>query len=94
MNACHGTSSFIYFLIRESYSHEFHAVRLQNPYAEKYPQFLLSHRCLVFSHLCIKYWHHCEVLHIYCGGLDETMNEEGYIVPGLGDAGDRIFGTK
>lgn len=33
-------------------------------------------------------------VNIYCGGLDETMNEEGYIVPGLGDAGDRIFGTK
>ena len=26
--------------------------------------------------------------------LDEKLNEKGYIVPGLGDAGDRIFGTK
>ena len=26
--------------------------------------------------------------------LDEKLNENGYIVPGLGDAGDRIFGTK
>ncbi|MBE6996353.1 MAG: uracil phosphoribosyltransferase, partial [Ruminococcaceae bacterium] len=31
---------------------------------------------------------------IYCGAVDECLNENGYIVPGLGDAGDRIFGTK
>ena len=31
---------------------------------------------------------------IYCANLDERLNEKGYIVPGLGDAGDRIFGTK
>ena len=31
---------------------------------------------------------------IYCGALDSHLNEQGYIVPGLGDAGDRIFGTK
>ena len=31
---------------------------------------------------------------IYCAALDEGLNEHGYIVPGLGDAGDRIFGTK
>lgn len=31
---------------------------------------------------------------IYCGALDEKLNDHGYIVPGLGDAGDRIFGTK
>ncbi len=31
---------------------------------------------------------------IYVGALDEGLNEIGYIVPGLGDAGDRIFGTK
>lgn len=31
---------------------------------------------------------------IYCAGLDEYLNKEGYIVPGLGDAGDRLFGTK
>ena len=31
---------------------------------------------------------------IYCAALDEKLNEQGYIVPGLGDAGDRIFGTK
>ena len=31
---------------------------------------------------------------IYAGALDDHLNEHGYIVPGLGDAGDRIFGTK
>ena len=31
---------------------------------------------------------------IYVGALDDGLNEIGYIVPGLGDAGDRIFGTK
>lgn len=31
---------------------------------------------------------------IYVGALDECLNEKGYILPGLGDAGDRIFGTK
>lgn len=30
---------------------------------------------------------------IYCANVDERLNENGYIVPGLGDAGDRIFGT-
>ena len=31
---------------------------------------------------------------IYCANIDEKLNENGYIMPGLGDAGDRIFGTK
>ena len=31
---------------------------------------------------------------IYVAALDDHLNEHGYIVPGLGDAGDRIFGTK
>lgn len=31
---------------------------------------------------------------VYCGALDSFLNEDKYIVPGLGDAGDRIFGTK
>ena len=31
---------------------------------------------------------------IYLAALDEKLNDKGYIVPGLGDAGDRIFGTK
>ncbi len=31
---------------------------------------------------------------IYTAALDDHLNEDGYIVPGLGDAGDRLFGTK
>lgn len=31
---------------------------------------------------------------IYLGSLDEKLDEKGYIIPGLGDAGDRLFGTK
>lgn len=30
---------------------------------------------------------------IVCGAIDEKLNEHGYIVPGLGDAGDRLYGT-
>lgn len=37
--------------------------------------------------------HHPDV-DIYIAALDERLNENGYIVPGLGDAGDRLFGTK
>ena len=33
-------------------------------------------------------------VHFYLASLDERLNEKGYIMPGLGDAGDRIFGTK
>jgi uracil phosphoribosyltransferase len=31
---------------------------------------------------------------VYIASIDERLNEHGYIVPGLGDAGDRLFGTK
>ena len=31
---------------------------------------------------------------VFCAGLDERLNDHCYIIPGLGDAGDRIFGTK
>ena len=31
---------------------------------------------------------------IFVAGIDEKLNDHAYIVPGLGDAGDRIFGTK
>ena len=31
---------------------------------------------------------------IYCAAVDEVLNDHGYIIPGLGDAGDRLFGTK
>jgi len=33
-------------------------------------------------------------IHIYVASIDRQLNEKGYIVPGLGDAGDRIYGTK
>lgn len=33
-------------------------------------------------------------VHIYLGVMDEKLNEKGYILPGLGDAGDRLFGTE
>ncbi|WP_313646016.1 uracil phosphoribosyltransferase [Pseudomonas sp.] len=33
-------------------------------------------------------------VHIYTASIDQQLNEHGYIVPGLGDAGDKIFGTK
>jgi uracil phosphoribosyltransferase len=32
-------------------------------------------------------------VHIYAAALDRQLNEAGYILPGLGDAGDRLFGT-
>jgi uracil phosphoribosyltransferase len=32
-------------------------------------------------------------LSVYVGALDDCLNEHGYIVPGLGDAGDRLYGT-
>ena len=31
---------------------------------------------------------------VYVAAIDERLNEHGYILPGLGDAGDKIFGTK
>jgi uracil phosphoribosyltransferase len=33
-------------------------------------------------------------VHIYCAALDRELNTHGYILPGLGDAGDRLFGTR
>ncbi|PID36514.1 MAG: uracil phosphoribosyltransferase, partial [Pseudomonadales bacterium] len=33
-------------------------------------------------------------VHLYTAALDSHLNENGYIIPGLGDAGDKIFGTK
>jgi uracil phosphoribosyltransferase len=33
-------------------------------------------------------------VHIYTASVDDHLNENGYIIPGLGDAGDRIFGTR
>ncbi len=33
-------------------------------------------------------------IELYCASIDSHLNEHGYIIPGLGDAGDKIFGTK
>ncbi|ANX00074.1 uracil phosphoribosyltransferase [Thermoclostridium stercorarium subsp. thermolacticum DSM 2910] len=51
--------------------------------------------CLIASQEGIRRLHndHPDVA-IYCAAVDEKLNEHGYIVPGLGDAGDRLFGTK
>jgi uracil phosphoribosyltransferase len=37
--------------------------------------------------------HHPDV-HIWTAAIDDRLDDHGYIVPGLGDAGDRMFGTK
>jgi uracil phosphoribosyltransferase len=51
--------------------------------------------CLVAAPEGIENLHrvHPEVL-IYCAAIDRQLNDKGYILPGLGDAGDRIFGTE
>ncbi|MGL5917600.1 MAG: uracil phosphoribosyltransferase [Culicoidibacterales bacterium] len=51
--------------------------------------------CLVGAPEGVKAFHavHPDV-DVYLASLDEKLNEKGYIVPGLGDAGDRLFGTK
>jgi len=33
-------------------------------------------------------------VHIFTAALDRQLNDQGYILPGLGDAGDRLFGTR
>ncbi len=50
--------------------------------------------CLVAAPAGIEAFHkqHPEVV-IYCAAIDRELNEKGFILPGLGDAGDRIFGT-
>jgi uracil phosphoribosyltransferase len=51
--------------------------------------------CLIASREGIKYINHQHPdVPIYTAAIDEKLNEHGYIVPGLGDAGDRLFGTK
>ena len=51
--------------------------------------------CLVAAPEGIEHVHgeHPDV-HIVCAAVDRGLNENGYIVPGLGDAGDRLYGTK
>jgi len=51
--------------------------------------------CLLTCPEGIKEFHaHHPDVPIYTAAIDERLNEKGYIVPGLGDAGDRLFGTK
>ena len=47
----------------------------------------------MFDRLCAFLDEHPDV-DIYIAAVDSHLNEHGYIVPGLGDAGDRLFGTK
>ncbi|MFQ3584654.1 MAG: uracil phosphoribosyltransferase, partial [Cyanobacteriota bacterium] len=37
---------------------------------------------------------HYPMVQIFCAMIDECLNEQGFILPGLGDAGDRAFGTE
>ncbi len=51
--------------------------------------------CLIASKVGIDRLHNAHPdVGVYCAAVDEKLNEHGYIVPGLGDAGDRLFGTK
>ncbi len=64
------------------------SIKKQNPKTIKFMCILSSPegiKALTEAHPDVK---------IYCAAKDEGLNEDGYIVPGLGDAGDRIFGTK
>jgi uracil phosphoribosyltransferase len=51
--------------------------------------------CIVAAPPGVEYIHekHPDV-HIVCAAVDRGLNEKGFIVPGLGDAGDRLYGTK
>jgi len=50
--------------------------------------------CLVAAPEGVQYFHrqHPDVP-VYCAAVDRELNDKGFILPGLGDAGDRIFGT-
>lgn len=51
--------------------------------------------CIIAAPEGVKKLHECHPdVQIYIGNLDRELNENAYICPGLGDAGDRIFGTK
>lgn len=63
-------------------------IKLKNPRSIKFMCIIAAPEGLAF--LTEK---HPDV-QVYCANLDEKLNENGYILPGLGDAGDRIFGTK
>jgi uracil phosphoribosyltransferase len=51
--------------------------------------------CLVASQQGIETFHeHHPEIPIYTAAIDNELNEKGYILPGLGDAGDRLYGTR
>lgn len=51
--------------------------------------------CLLTAPEGVKHFHdHHPDVPVYTASVDEKLNEKGYILPGLGDAGDRLFGTK
>jgi uracil phosphoribosyltransferase len=51
--------------------------------------------CIVAAPPGVDYIHeHHPDVHIVCAAVDRGLNEKGFIVPGLGDAGDRLYGTK
>ena len=55
----------------------------------------IKFRCIIAAPEGLKRLHEAHPdVQIYCGHLDRCLNEHAYICPGLGDAGDRIFGTK
>jgi uracil phosphoribosyltransferase len=55
----------------------------------------VKYMCLLAAPEGIKSFHaqHPDV-HVYTPAVDERLNDHGYILPGLGDAGDRLYGTK
>ena len=56
---------------------------------------MIKFMCIIAAPEGVKALHEAHPdVKIYIGHLDERLNENDYIVPGLGDAGDRIFGTK
>ncbi len=67
------------------------AIRQIKGYGGKHIKFL----CMIAAPEGIKALNEAHPdVEIYCANVDEKLNDHGYIVPGLGDAGDRIFGTK
>lgn len=51
--------------------------------------------CLLAAPEGLRHFHtHCPDVPVYTAAIDRQLNDHGYIVPGLGDAGDRLFGTK
>lgn len=63
-------------------------IKLQNPRSIKF-------MCIIAAPEGMKAFTEAHPdVNVYCAALDEKLNDHSYIIPGLGDAGDRIFGTK